>query len=130
MWVDRWWAWGAGASQPAVRIFPQRALHSLCPVAGSAELAPPGSAIVRGDRRAITPSTVATAATLTRSHVLLRAGLRAVSRCTAPRMVTAPSQIMNAPYPPVISIRASGVSPRPPAPRFEATSRLTNGCTP
>jgi hypothetical protein len=55
MWVDRWWAWGAGASPPAVRIFPQRALHSLCPVAGSAEVAPPGSAIVRGDRRAITP---------------------------------------------------------------------------
>ena len=44
-------------------------------------------------------STVATAATLTRSHVLLRAGLRAVSRCTAQRMVTAPPQIMNAPCP-------------------------------
>jgi hypothetical protein len=65
-------------------------------------------------------STVATAATLTRSHVLLRAGLRAVSRCTAPRMVTAPSQIMNAPYPPSFQSEPPVCHP---APRLPGSKR-------
>jgi hypothetical protein len=50
---------GLTAGGPEVRVLPNPPCGSLrnglCPLAGSAELAPPGSAIVRGDRRAITP---------------------------------------------------------------------------